>query len=81
MTAELVKNYDVICIEDLAVKNMVRNHRLAKSISDAAWGEIRRQLTYKCDWQHKALVIVDRFFPSSQMCICGYKMWRLETLR
>jgi putative transposase len=73
MTGELVKEYDVICIEDLAVKNMIRNRKLAKAISDAAWGEIRRQLAYKCTWQHKPLVVVDRFFPSSRLCGCGYK--------
>jgi putative transposase len=48
------------------MKNMVKNRRLAKSINDAAWGEFIRQLAYKCEWQHKALVKVDKFFPSSQ---------------
>ena len=74
LSTELVKNYDVICIEDLQVKNMVKNHKLAKAISDASWSEFTRQLQYKCDWQHKALVKVDRFFPSSQLCSnCGEK--------
>lgn len=73
MTTEIVKNYDIICIEDLAVKNMTKNHKLARAISDAAWGEIRRQLTYKAQWQHKELMVIDRFFPSSQLCQCGYK--------
>lgn len=80
MTTELVKNYDIICIEDLAVKNMVKNRRLSKAISDAAWGEIRRQLTYKCKWQHKQLVVIDRFFPSSQLCECGYKNLKVKDL-
>jgi putative transposase len=75
LSTQLVKNYDVICIEDLQVKNMVRNHKLAKSISDASWSEFVRQLQYKCDWQpNKALVKVDKFFPSSQLCSsCGAK--------
>ncbi len=73
MTAQIVKNYDVICIEDLNIRGMVRNHRLAKAVSDASWGEIRRQLSYKSEWQHKALVVVDRFYPSSQLCGCGHK--------
>ncbi len=72
VTTNLVRNYDEIVIEDLSVKNMVKNHKLAKSISDASFGMFRTQLTYKCDWYGKKLTIVDKWFPSSKTCVnCG----------
>jgi len=61
-----------IAIEDLAIKNMVKNHYLAKAIADASWHEFRRQLGYKCDWYGKNLLIIGRFEPSSKICSCGY---------
>lgn len=55
-------------------KNMMWNHKLALHIADTSWGEIRRQLTYKADWYGKELIVIDRFFPSSQTCgCCGYR--------
>ncbi len=79
LTTNLVYCYDLIAIEDLAVRNMVKNHKLARSISDAAWGEMFRQLEYKCDWYGKKLVKIDRFFPSSKRCNhCGFVMDKLS---
>jgi len=69
----LVRRYDTICIEDLNVKGMTKNHRLAKSISDASWGHFVSMLTYKAEWNGKKVVKIDRYFPSSQTCnVCGY---------
>lgn len=74
LTTEIVKKYDIICIEDLDVQSMketdskVRNKR----VGDVSWAEFRRQLEYKCRWYGKELRVVDRYFPSSQIChVCG----------
>lgn len=61
---------DTICLEDLGVKNMIKNHSLAQAISDVSWGKFVEILKYKCDWYGKNLILVDRFYPSSKTCSC-----------
>ena len=70
----LINENQVICLEDLKIKNMVKNHNLAKSISDVSWGEFVRQLEYKAVWYGREIIKIDTWFPSSQTCSnCGYK--------
>lgn len=72
ITTDLVRRFDQIAIEDLTVKGMLKNHKLAKAIVDVGFGSIRGMLEYKCDWYGKDLLFCDRFFPSSKMCsVCG----------
>jgi putative transposase len=77
----LVNNYDSICIEDLAVSNMVKNHNLARAISDMGWGNFKSMLTYKCDWYGKNLFMLNRFEPSSKTCSCCGKINKELTLK
>ena len=72
LSHDLVKNHDTICIEDLAVVNMMKNHKLAQAISDVSWSEFTRQLAYKCEWNGKNLVKIGRFESSTKTCSdCG----------
>ena len=73
VSRELVESYDLISIEDLNVKGMIKNHKLSKHIADASWGNFVTLLQYKCDWYGKELVKVNRFYPSSKSCYdCGW---------
>jgi putative transposase len=70
VSSKLVKDYDLIAIEDLNVKGMVKNHKLAKAISDVAWSSFVSKLKYKAQWYGKEVIVVDRFYPSSKTCSC-----------
>src|ERR1017187_871345 len=73
LSTRLIRENQTVIIEDLSVRNMVRNHSLARAISDASWSELRRQLEYKADWYGRTVVPVDRWFPSSKTCsACGH---------
>lgn len=75
LTIRLVKENDVICIENLNVKGMMRNHTLSKSLGDCSFSMIRSMLSYKCEWYGRKLVVIDRWSPSSKRCsCCGHLM-------
>lgn len=79
MTHELVKNNSTICAESLNVKGMLKNHHLAKAISDSSFGEICRQLEYKCEWNERKFIQIDTWFPSSKTCsACGHVLDELK---
>ena len=80
LTTKLVKENSIICIEDLNVKGMLKNHKLAKSIADCSFSMIRKMLEYKCQWYNRKLVVIDRWSPTSKKCnCCGHIMkdWNL----
>jgi putative transposase len=78
LSTRIIRENQTICVESLRVKNMVKNHCLAKSIHDVGWGEFVRQLEYKAAWYGRRLLKIETFFPSSKRCFdCGHV---LETL-
>jgi putative transposase len=78
LTTRLTKTKSVIVVEDLNVCGMIRNKRLARAISDASWGEFRRQLSYKSSWYGSRVEVEPRFYPSSKLCSeCGYQMEKM----
>ena len=78
LTIQLIRENQVVITESLFVKNMIKNHKLAKAIADVAWGELIRQLDYKASWYGRILIQVDRFFPSSKRChACGHVLDKL----
>ncbi len=79
LSTRLIRENQVICVESLAVKNMMQNHSLAKAIADVGWGEFVRQLVYKAQWYGRTLIRIDRWFPSSKMCSwCSYVIESLD---
>ncbi|HYU75215.1 MAG TPA: RNA-guided endonuclease TnpB family protein [Ktedonobacteraceae bacterium] len=73
LSREIIRENQVVCVESLHVKNMVKNHTLAKAISDVGWGEFVRQLAYKAEWYGRTLVKIDKWYPSSKRCFdCGH---------
>jgi putative transposase len=72
LSTRIIRENQTVVIEDLSVRNMVRNHSLARAISDASWAGLRRMLEYKADWYGRTVIAVDRFYPSSKTCsACG----------
>lgn len=78
LSTRLVRENQAVAVEDLTVRNMVRNHSLARAISDAAWRDLRTMLAYKARWYGRELLVVDRWYPSSKTCsVCGHLVDRL----
>lgn len=78
---DLIRNNDVICLENLKTKGMMKNHHLARSVADASFYEFRRELEYKAKWYGKTVSVIDTFYPSSQLCSgCGYKNSKTKNL-
>ena len=79
LTTRLIHENQVMCVESLAVKNLLQNHYLAKAIADVGWGELVRQLQYKAAWYGRVVVAIDQWYPSSKRCsACGHVLDSLE---
>lgn len=78
LSRRLINENQVVCVESLKVKNMIRNPKLSKAIADAGWSEFVRQLQYKGEWAGRSIVAIDQYFPSSKRCsCCGFTMKKM----
>ncbi|CAA0342839.1 RNA-guided endonuclease InsQ/TnpB family protein [Klebsiella pneumoniae] len=78
LSRRLINENQVVCVESLKVKNMIRNPSLSKAIADAGWGEFTRQLKYKGEWAGRSVLAIDQYFPSSKRCsCCGFTMKKM----
>ncbi len=78
ITTNLIRENQTVMIEDLAVRNMVKNHSLARAISDAGWSQFRSMLEYKAEWYGREVIAIDRFYPSSKTCsACGHLLAKM----
>ena len=81
LSNEIISENQVIVSETLQIRNMIKNHKLSKSISDVSWYELTRQLEYKAKWNDRIYVKIDTFYASSQLCsCCGYKNANVKDL-